>query len=448
MTNNFSMKFKPSAQVEEDEQLTHKKRFKLCYSDHDTPLHAAAISLQETYLIVKHKASGREKEFKNITTFKGRGNKIGGWLGETNLEREEKGLSTFTIDDFEITEHVRIKPEFKNVEDALKYGLESIDFTVGAIKKHGDCEDYRLVVSGGNGNYREDYSRTEIYKGNRSDKPILYSDLKERFLEKYKNKIVLSNKNEAEDVLGIQAEEHRKEKGDCFDNWEICIQFIDKDVKNVYAPSFNIRKTEDGFRFPRQKDCTFELVSQVIAGDPTDNIRGIPNLTEEVTSKFGLRKANGCGKTTAENLIKDCETEKEMWERAVFAYQSYYGMEPVEFEAWDGEKLTWTWLDFMKETAILVKMQEYEGHLFDAEDVLKQHGINYHEKLFTEPEMVYVGDEANIKQLQNMLNDIINKDLVGLKSMRKADQKEVIDTIKNKLKSVSFASHYIVKTKT
>ena len=37
------------------------------------------------------KLNGVKKEFKNQTEFRGRGKKIGGWLGELNETRIEKG---------------------------------------------------------------------------------------------------------------------------------------------------------------------------------------------------------------------------------------------------------------------------------------------------------------------------------------------------------------------
>jgi len=442
----MSFSFKPSENVED--LGSEKKRFKMCYVDADTILHSASISLQQSYINAKHIKSGRVKRFENKTSFGVRGKKIipNGWLDSTNQEMISKGKPPFTIEDFELEECFEIKPEFSNHKDAIEHGLSSIGFSVGGIKKYADSEDYRLIISGGNGNYRNGLAKTLKYKGNRTDKPILYSELKEAMVEQYKHKIILADHCEAEDICGWKAKEQVDLFGEDFSKWEACISFIDKDVLMVYSPSINYNKFEEGFIFPSKLDCSRHLVSQIVAGDQScDNIQGLPNLTEEVTKKFGLRKANGCGKTTAENLIASCETEKEMYERAVFSYQSYYGMDIVEFESWDGEKLQWTWLNFMRETSYLVKMQDFEGQLWDVEDKLKELGIDYTTKLFPEPQKVYIGDEENILKTEEVIQTILNDKFKGIKSLKKTDISERLDAIKELLESISFESHYEMK---
>ena len=437
--------FKTSSQVNEDDTPSVTKRFKIVWVDADTILHSSAISLQQNYIDVKHIPSGRVKRFDNKTAFGVRGSKIipNKWLDKTNQGMIEKGKEPFKLEDFEIEEGYEIKPEFATHEEAIEYGLQSIGFSVGGIKKFSDSEDYRLIISGGKGNYRNSLAKTLKYKGKRTDKPILYAELKEAMINQYKKRVILADFCEAEDLCGWYAHQQELKFGEDFDKWEECISFIDKDVKMVYSPSINYRNFEEGFTFPTKLECVAHLVSQIVAGDEScDNIRGLPNLTEEVTKKFGLRKANGCGKTTAENLISSCKTEKEMYERAVFAYQSYFGMEPVEFKAWGGEVVTWNWLDFMRETAVLVKMQDFENQVWDVEDKLKELGINYENKLFPEPVRTFVGCESHIAELEALVKDILDNNVKGLKSKKKADAAVVIDEIKEKLEGIDFECHY------
>ena len=421
------------AVVEDD---TPTKRFKMCWVDADTILFRAAKSVQVDYIDVKHTPTGRIKRFDTRTKFGIRAGKATGmgWLGKLNKKREEKSLEVFDVSEFEIEDGCEVNTEYTNVQEAIESAVENIDFAVGSIKKHCDSEEYTLVISAGDGNYRDDHAKLQKYKGKRAGKPILYSEVKEAMLSKYGRKIFLSSMCEAEDVLGWRAMEEFKLKGADFSKWDLCLSFLDKDVKNVYAPSFNYTKLDEGWRFPTHKDCTFELTSQVIAGDPTDDIPGLPNLPEEVTAKFGLRKANGCGKTTGENLVKGCDTEKGMWERAVFAYQSYYGMEPINFKSWDGDDLTWTWLDYMQETAILVKMQEYEGHVYNVKEVLDGFNIEYSKKLFgvVEAELVEEVDIRKvIKDLKGSLTNLHGKGspLSYKKSESKASLTERLDKV-------------------
>src|SRR5690606_11640773 len=89
--------------------------------DADPIVYKSACIGEERYIDVKHIPSGRVQEFKNKTEFYGRGKKKdGGWLGDLNTERESQGLSSFSIEDFEITEKQRIKEELANVLHTTK----------------------------------------------------------------------------------------------------------------------------------------------------------------------------------------------------------------------------------------------------------------------------------------------------------------------------------------
>lgn len=453
-----------SIQDDYEENRQDSNKYKMCYVDADTILHSAAIALQQNYLNVTHIESGRVKRFDNKTSFGIRGGKIipfvpekdsglvikgvakSKWLGHTNYTRKLKGLVEFNLEDFEIEECVELKPEYSNFEDAMSYGLSSIGFTVGGIKKYADSDDYRLIISGGNGNYRNEYAKTLKYKGNRPDKPILYAELKEAMISQYKSKIILADGVEAEDICGWYAIEELKSKGYNFEDWSICISYVDKDVNMVYAPSINYSKFEEGFTLPTKLDCIKHLVVQTICGDKScDNIMGLPNLTSEVTEKFGLRKANGCGKQTALNLLETAETEVEMWKRAAFAYQSYYGMEVTKFKAWDGEELTWSWLDYMRETAILVKMQEFEGQLYDVEDTLRSLGIDYTKPLYKAPTRTFILNQEVNESLQQVISTIVDEELKGYKSMKKDDLVGLLDSVKGKLAELDFEAFYEMK---
>ena len=406
-----------------DDTHNEPKRFEMCYVDADTILHQAAAALQQSYINVTHKGSGNVKRFTNKTAFGVRAGKIvewnpdkdtlhqgvaaTKWLGHQNYVRSLKDQRPFTLDDFEIEEMSELKPEYSNIEDALDYGLSSIGFVVGGIKKYADSDDYKLIISGGNGNYRKGEAKTLKYKGNRSDKPILYLELREAMVAQYKQRMMFADNCEAEDLCGWYAKEEEKRVGEDFGNWKVCISYIDKDVDHVYAPSINYSKFDEGFRFPTKLECTKCLVTQIVCGDTAcDNIQGLPNLTKDVTSKYGMRAASGCGKQTAMNLLEHADTEKEMYERAVFAYQSYYGMEPVTFDDWEGNELWWTWLDFMQETSILVKMQDFEGEMFSVAEKLNELDIDFTKELYKVAEPELNEDSVVLDLLDKLAKDL------------------------------------------
>jgi hypothetical protein len=55
---------------------------------------------------------------------------------------------------------------------------------------------------------------------------------------------------------------------------------------------------------------------------------------------------------------------------------------------------------------------------------------------------VYVGSEESVKSIEALLEDIIKIDMKGIKSLKKSDQAPVLDSIKEKLLSINFESHY------
>ena len=73
--------------------------------DSDTPIFRASKSVQEDYVIVTHKSSGKEREFPNKTEFYGHWKKKeGGWLGGINKDRVSSGKEPFPVESFEVTE--------------------------------------------------------------------------------------------------------------------------------------------------------------------------------------------------------------------------------------------------------------------------------------------------------------------------------------------------------
>ena len=66
-----------------------------------------------------------------------------------------------------------------------------------------------------------------------------------------------------------------------------------------------------------------------------------------------------------------------MFERVVEAYRGYYGDVKQQFTSFRGEVFQWNYLDYLKENALLLWMQRYEGQLYDIEDTLKLLKIEY-----------------------------------------------------------------------
>jgi len=394
-----------SANTDSVEENTKPKRFKMCYVDSDTFVVRCSKLIQEDYIEVRHIKSGRSMEFRNRTSFGVRGNSIidlteddisnnvrekqievNGkkvkipykWLAWKNHDQEMKNAPTFCIDDFEVLSKARLSSEFENLEDAFKTAEMVFSSNIKGVKDNMESEDYTLCMSSGNGNYRDYESKTVRYKSSRGEKPIYFQEFKDRITETYKNKIWWTDNEEAEDHIQYIAKQQEALYGEDRSKWTACATFCDKDVSQVYIDHKNFDKWDEGWISHDKFYCEKTLVSQTISGDPTDTIEGLPTLTESTTKYFGLRKANGVSKATAEKLLEGSKTIQEMWERAIFCYQQYYGFDKnYQFKDVHGEDQNWTWLDYMQQCYVLVKMRNYFGEIPCLRKYLSSIGVDY-----------------------------------------------------------------------
>lgn len=361
------------------EQDVMSKTYEMCWVDFDTGVYQAAAALQENYIVVTHKDSGHKKEFKGVKEFYGLGKaKDKGWIGEQNKIREEKGQPLLNVEMFDIEQCAKpIDPP--NVGQTLiEYGLTQIDFLVGGIKKTMDAADYRLCI-GGKGNFRYDVAKILPYKGKRSDKPLLFAELREAFLNKYhKRAIVCPDGWEADDYISIKGWESYNEFRKT-GRHKYVLAYVDKDLKSIPCPNFNYKKLEEGISTPTIMECASHFAGQCLSGDlSTDNIRGLPNVSKDFAKKYNVTQ-RGVGKATAEKILQGCTTPKELYERVVEAYKSFYGEDEFEFEDWEGNKSMRTWLDMLRENAILLYMCRTPEEIgkYDIQKTLDKLGVEY-----------------------------------------------------------------------
>lgn len=371
------MSFKPR-NVDDGNKSNIDYLYETCYVDFDTVLFRSAKMLQEDYIVVTNKR-GKKKEFKNVTSFYGRGKaRDGGWIGEQNKERAEKGLPLISASDYTIETAARVKECPEPNMTIIEYGLSQIDYKVGDIKKASKARDYVLGIGGLLPNFRYDAAHIIPYKGERKAKPILFLELRDAFIQKYKNKVLIAKDGlEMDDEISIKGWEsykHFLKTG----VHKYVIAFVDKDLRMTPCPSFNYDKVEEGISSPTIMECARAFAAQILSGDlSTDNILGLPNLNPEFCEKYGLAKPRGVGKATALQILEGCETVKEMYERVVEAYRTFYGEDEFEFTSHRGETSKRTWLDMLKENAILLYMlRDYsEAGCYDITVTLKRLGV-------------------------------------------------------------------------
>jgi hypothetical protein len=345
-----------------------QKKFEKIIVDSDTALYMAARSVEEDYVLVKCVKTGQEREFKNISEFQGltRKGEVGGWL--KNMVVDFLGVE-LSRDAFEITQHVRLKPSITNHLESAEL---QFSYFVKSIKDLNVADDYVLCI-GGTGNFRYEVAKILPYKGERKEKPIVFQELKDKVFTQYKNKLDIANNCESDDTLGIYStinQAHFRKTG----KYKYVLGYIDKDLKQLWGACINLNKKEEGVQFITPFEAAKHFATQLIKGDKgTDNIQGLPDLSLETKIKYSLRKVKGCGDVAADTILSGCTEAKQLFERVVECYRSFYGdgTHPV------GE-LTYTWKDFLKENALLLWMQRKKDQRFDIfEDLFKPLKIEY-----------------------------------------------------------------------
>lgn len=228
----------------------------------------------------------------------------------------------------------------------------------------------------GQGNFRYDCAQQLPYKGKRASKPLLYTELKQAIAEKYQRKAEVVDGQEVDDWCAIKGAEnyrHFKKTGE----WKWVLSFLDKDLKQIISPQFNYTLDDPEVIIPTDFEAARHFCIQLLSGDiATDNIPGLPNFSEDVRDKYSLGKTKGIGMATAEKFLYSSQSIKELFERVVEAYRGFYGDDKHEFTTWRGEKVMWNWLDYLSDSAKLLRLRAYEGEDYQIENTLKRLGIN------------------------------------------------------------------------
>jgi 5'-3' exonuclease len=158
----------------------------------------------------------------------------------------------------------------------------------------GFAEDNYEVYLTGKGNFRFDVAKTLEYKGNRKDavKPIHLKHIREYMVSKYE--ATVSEGEEADDLIAIEATKV---------GMNAVVASIDKDMLQIPCFHYNITRKElsavgkfTGLKF---------FYTQILTGDKADNIKGLYR----------------CGPVKANKILAECDTEMELWDTCVEAYE-------------------------------------------------------------------------------------------------------------------------------
>lgn len=153
------------------------------------------------------------------------------------------------------------------------------------------------------GNFRDQIAARAKYKGNRDGalKPKNYKDIVNYLVTNHGAQYALGM--EADDALAI---------GLTRDSTAVCVS-TDKDLLQVPGQHYNW-VAKKSVRVSK-KQGAFNLYSQVLSGDATDNIPGI----------------EGVGPETAAKILEGSVSTKDLWNRCVDSYIANYGEAGIHY---------------------------------------------------------------------------------------------------------------------
>lgn len=246
------------------------------------------------------------------------------------------------------------------------------------IEVDTQAEHFRYYLSGKN-NFREDVAKFKRYKGNRYDvngnrilpqpKHLAHA---RAWLQAHKQADV-AHGQEADDTISIAAAKIRASNG----KWHSVISTVDKDL-GINPGLFHNQMDNsitDGTEFGEihlagTKMDTLKgrglkfFYAQLLMGDATDWIPGLPKASEWQVQQYGIRRG-GCGPMAAFKTLDTADTADECFFRVAFCYQEYWtGKETADWRTPD-KLVKADWLTQLIEQGRLLWLRQEEGQMWE-----------------------------------------------------------------------------------
>lgn len=239
---------------------------------------------------------------KNVHRIFIKGEEEYGYIASFNYKKqlnEYMELHGLEEQDVDIETSVEVEP--------LENCLHSVKQTLNSILEETQADSYRIFLTG-EGNFREQIATIAVYKGNRDPdhKPHWYREIKDYLINVWSAEVV--DGQEADDAMGIaQGKDYWWTYAQGYHQpFGTTICSVDKDMRMIPGWHYNIKTGVKDFVTEEQGLRTFYL--QLLMGDSTDNIIGIP----------------GIGKKKAERILEGLTTEEGMYWACFSAYEDAF----------------------------------------------------------------------------------------------------------------------------
>ena len=245
----------------------------------------------------------------------------------TGLEKEGESIAGRTV--FIDADVVAYYASYPFDELPLKAATRRADQRMEQIISECQAESYKGFLTGNN-NFRNYVATLQRYKGNRYDKdgkritnqPVWLQEVRQYLINEWD--CILVEGQEADDALGIAQ----------MATEDSIISSIDKDLWIIPGLHHDMNSGEiinvDEFGFINLHKGKLKGVglkffyAQMLMGDTTDWIKGLPKITDEMKELYPNLRKGGCGPTAAYKILVDAETKEECLDRVIQLYNIYW----------------------------------------------------------------------------------------------------------------------------
>lgn len=202
--------------------------------------------------------------------------------------------------------------------EPLSHALHGVKRSINSICAANDLNpdtDLIVMLSPGGQTFRHNVAVTRPYKGNRktAHRPTYEKEIRKYIIENYVT--VVAENEEADDLLAIEQTK--------LGPHDSIILSIDKDLDQVPGLKYNFMH-DIGYDID-QKQADYNFCMQLLTGDSTDNIPGLPKV----------------GPTGAAKMLHGLETYDEMMEEVARQYQMRAGQEDWHAYLIEQGRLLW-----------------------------------------------------------------------------------------------------------
>lgn len=193
---------------------------------------------------------------------------------------------------------------FKSEKDPVEFALHSAKHMLKEVIKDLGASEYELYL-GGRGNFRETAAETKSYKGHRKEavKPRWFHEIRGYLIDTWK--ATVTEGYEADDIVSSLLWSDFQTCGGDRDAATVVLVSPDKDLNNT--PGWHYCPRKKYHRWITEDQATRHFWYQMLTGDSTDNITGVPKI----------------GPVNAKRILKDTVGITDAEEAVVNAYAEW-----------------------------------------------------------------------------------------------------------------------------